>query len=59
MRKYKRALKNNSRLKKLYKEKFGAADMTSEKLANFKEALQFVVDQNENPSRLISIFLTH
>ena len=59
MRKYKRALKNNSRLKKLYKEKFGAADMTSEKLANFKEALQFVVDQNENPSRLISMFLTH
>ena len=51
MKKYKRALKNDSRLRKLYIEKFGASDLTSEKLANFKEALQFVVNQNENPSK--------
>ena len=49
MKKYKRALKNNGKLKSLYKEKFGAADMTEEKLDNFKEALQFVVKQNEDP----------
>lgn len=49
MKKYKKALTNENKLKKLYKEKFGSGDMTKDKLANFKEALQFVVNQNENP----------
>ncbi|XP_063677086.1 cathepsin L-like proteinase [Bolinopsis microptera] len=48
MKKYRKALKKTGVLKKLYKEKFGD-DMTSEKLANFKEALQFVVGNNDNP----------
>ena len=48
MKKYRKALKKTGALKKLYKEKYGN-DMTSEKLANFKEALQFVVGNNDNP----------
>ena len=48
MKKYRKALKKTGALKKLYKEKYGN-DMTSEKLANFKEALEFVVGNNDNP----------
>ena len=48
MKKYRKALKKTGALKKLYKEKYGN-DMTSEKLANFKEALQFIVGNNDNP----------
>ena len=58
MKKYKRALANNNKLKKLYKEKFGSGGMTNEKLANFKGALQFVVNQNENTGQY-SIYVTN
>lgn len=47
--KYKKALKNKKKLKSLYREKNPDLPLTNERLESFREALEFVVNSNEDP----------